>query len=501
MTMVTARETAARLHHERGSIPLALLVSILVGGLVSVVAAATIAGERSVRFDQAFTGSLHVAETGVHEAMHLLNTGQLDPGEEGTGETRGHEYAWEAEAFITNDDGDLERVPESGQESFANLDVEARDITMWRLTSRGAASETARTVVVDVQVEPLFDLAAFTDQLMDLAGSNVADSYMSRADGPYDRAWCTGVGRLGTNDVIEFGGGGGEAVCPYELADGSREFVDRITNDGIDIYAWEDDPDPARCEQDPQKESNNCWWNETDPRFDTHEERRALDEDFDWMDEALADCNPSEDFVVSDSPNATARNGGDYYELGPADSTNGHELPFVEGVYYYCYESVTFDENTVIDASVEKPVIFVTDGGIVFERATGPRRVVVNCLTDGGDFCDVHDDEFDPTDGYDVSTGAGDGAVYPDAGALQIFTTGATDTTVHVRQQSAVGAAVYAPDSSCGGAQGSNASVDVFGALVCGEMVNAGGWRFHYDEALSDLVMLPSYSVGAWREL
>lgn len=491
------------LHGQRGSIPLAMLVSILVAGLVSVVVAATIAGERSVRFDQRFTGALHVAETGANEALHLLNTGQLQPGETGTGQSQGHDYAWEAEAFIANDDGDLERVPESGQADFANLDVEARDITMWRLTSEGADGETSRTLEVDVQVDPVFDLAAFTDQLMDLAGTNVADSYMSRDDGPYTRDWCTGSGRIGTNDEIDFGGGSGQAVCPYELADGTREFTNQITNDGVDIYDWESDPDPARCDQAAQNEANNCWWGVDDPRFVTHEEERSLAEDISWIEEPLSCSDTAGDFVVSEDGDGpyTSPGGDEYYELAPADAITGEEVPFAEDVYFYCFDSVTFDEHTVITGSIENPVIFVTDGAVAFDRSggNGPRRVAVNCVDDDGDLCNVQNN-FDPTDGYDLSTGPGANAVYPDSGALQIFTTADSGTVVDVRQQSAVAAAIHAPYGSCGGA-GSNASVDVFGAMICGEMVNAGAWRFHYDEALSDLVTLPSYSVGSWREL
>ena len=41
---------------------------------------------------------------------------------------------------------------------------------------------------------------------------------------------------------------------------------------------------------------------------------------------------------------------------------------------------------------------------------------------------------------------------------------------------------IYAPRSRCGSPGG--ASVDIFGAIICGSMDNVGNWDFHYDDQL-----------------
>lgn len=458
---------------ERGSIALALLASIVVAGLVTVVVAATIAGQRATRFNQEYTGALHVAEAGVQEALHQLNTGQLDPGDSprtATGTIDGQSFEWTAERTTDQE---------------------------WTVTSEGTDVEgTTRTVQVTIADEPLFNVAAFSDQLLTFRGANNADSYTSDDSVSASDAWCTGRGRVGSNDTLEFKGKSqGQATCDYYDANGN--LVDGATVDGIDLHNWEDDPDAGRCDHGGGS-STNCvdgagepWYESDSPdRWINHDDPLEFDEEVAWIEEAFAACqadgsNYEAQFLTSE-----------HAPLQPA--TSGPTLPDTD-THYYCADSLFFDDDTSLqNASGEDPVVFIVGDEIEVDGSGGGngnggndgRAVNVNC-----DGC-VTSGTFDPE-----SAG-----VRPEAGALQIYTaseqgsSGGSADVVRVRNHSNVAAAVYAPQASCGGVHGSNAQVHMFGSLVCRDLRNQGGWQFHFDEALYDVRRTDDFSVQRWSE-
>ena len=72
---------------ERGSLPLALMVTILVTGLVSVVTASVVMGQQQTRFDESYERSLQLAEAGADRALEAVAEGSdlvtdEDPGED-----------------------------------------------------------------------------------------------------------------------------------------------------------------------------------------------------------------------------------------------------------------------------------------------------------------------------------------------------------------------------------------------------------------------------------
>ena len=72
---------------ERGSLPLALLVTILDTGLVSVVTASVVMGQQQTRFDESYERSLQLAEAGADRALEAVAGGSdlvtdEDPGED-----------------------------------------------------------------------------------------------------------------------------------------------------------------------------------------------------------------------------------------------------------------------------------------------------------------------------------------------------------------------------------------------------------------------------------
>ena len=83
----------------------------------------------------------------------------------------------------------------------------------------------------------------------------------------------------------------------------------------------------------------------------------------------------------------------------------------------------------------------------------------------------------------------------PESQSLQIYSTG---TQVRLGNQSAIAAAVSAPRANCSGSP-SNAQADIFGAMVCNDLTNQGGWDFNFDERLLNLGS-GQFELKDWRE-
>lgn len=457
------------LDDEAGSLVLAMLATIVVGGLVTVVVASVITGQRSVRFDEDFTGKIHVAEAGIEQAAYRLNQGQeISSG--GDGDLDGVDYEWTA------------------------TELAGEDWQQWEVESTGGeGGELQRVIQAVIEDSPLFDLAAFSDLYLGLTGANNADSYNSDMAGDPD-GWCTGNGRVGSNDSLEFSGGaGGQATCTYDNS--------RATVDGVDLFEWESGDEALdRCDHNVNA-PNNCWHDsaETDARYMTHEDPVPFIADVDWMHDIIDDCEGTsawtEEFRASDL-------GGD---LAPADASNGHEVDFdsLLGVgpgdtHVYCVGQLIFDDHTALDgASPEDPVAFLVRDGIEVEQG-----MTVNCVYyDDGSHCVDTGGSFDATE------------VFPVAAALQIYSPSEendsidTGDVVGMRPQARFGGAVLAPRGTCGGVTGGGggggiggAHTHVFGALICGDLRNAGGWQFHYDDALGGAITTGEFEVTRWSE-
>lgn len=145
---------------ERGSLPLVMLATLIVGSLVTVLAGTVVVGQRQTRFDQGFEQSLAIAETGLERMISLIMSRQKT-------------------ASFTLD------VP-PGARYRGSADLAGRK---WTLTATGAVDrpcqpgstpcETSRTVTLTINVESLFSVAAFGRTQVELRGSNSADSYRS----------------------------------------------------------------------------------------------------------------------------------------------------------------------------------------------------------------------------------------------------------------------------------------------------------------------------------
>lgn len=149
----------------------------------------------------------------------------------------------------------------------------------------------------------------------------------------------------------------------------------------------------------------------------------------------------------------------------------------------YCFDSMYVDVDVELvagpdgsDPSLSNPVTIFLNGNFLQGK-----HVSLNCAG-----C-----EDDPE------------AATPDAGSLQIYGRG---ERFEVGNQSELAAAVSMPSAACqgygsndNGNGGSNAQALIYGAMVCDDLDNQGGWEFHYDENLEH-VETGFWDVAVWRE-
>lgn len=425
------------LGRERGSIPLALLVVVIMSGLTSIVYARTVADQRSVRHDNEFTTAIHAAEGGVEEAAFRLNNHLVvGTSATGSGSAGDYHYAWTL-------------VREAGQP--------------WVVTSTGTGpAQVSRTVVAELADRPLFDNALATHLGVNFQGGNAADSYNSRTQVrcPGPSPACFGI--VASNGNIDMGSSGG-----------GSNYADRVH---VHDWANPDNNGPQRCGP-----SNSIYC--ADPH--TPQYRFNVDEPLNirvavpLVEDLLAKCTTFPNWKASDHVTGTGESAA--ATLTPTEPPQSD--PRVGGDYY-CFGSLLFDAKTVLPSTVtaDDGLIIVVRDWIKVEG-----QVKVNCSACGGSFPAA------PS--------------MPAARRLQIFTL--TDdepaggnnvlAAVQVRQHAKLGAAIYAPNASCGNQQ-SNAQVEIYGALICKSVLNQGGWQFHYDEDLLGGLTTGEYVVRHWRE-
>jgi len=89
--------------HRRGSIVLALLVALLVGGAASVLFVTTVSTQNMARFNTGFTLSIHAAETGLQHALAAFRSDTpVDTDRGGVGDVENGSFTWD----VTEDLGD-----------------------------------------------------------------------------------------------------------------------------------------------------------------------------------------------------------------------------------------------------------------------------------------------------------------------------------------------------------------------------------------------------------
>jgi Tfp pilus assembly protein PilX len=421
---------------EEGSIALALLVVVIMGGLLGALLTRTVAESRATTFDSEYSGAVHAAEVGLEDAVFRLNN-SLIVGTSATdaGVVDRYGYSWSAQRQVD------------------------RSLTV-RATGTGP-NGVARTVSATIRDEPLFDLSLATHLGINFAGGNTADSYNSATQQRctltprFDR--CFGI--IATNGNVDMGS-----------ASSTNNFADRVHIHDM---------------ANPLNNTNRC-----SPGGNIHcsaPYRRNFNDPLDirgdvpLVQRMLSACNGTFTNWTS-SVNAPASGN----TSSVLRASQFHRVTIgVNGANreVLCADTLTFDRDTRLPADLT-----VANGYLIVVRN---RMVVnggvrVNCESCGNSFPTAPN--MPRARLLQIFTLAQDTT----AG-------GNVALAVQVRQQAKLGLALYAPDASCGNQQ-SNAQVEVYGSMVCAAVLNQGGWQFHYDEDLANGISTEQFVVARWSE-
>lgn len=379
-----------------GSMPLVILASIVVLGMVTVMFTSVLTSQRVTRFDQNFTTAYHGADAGLQSALAQIRT--ADP--------HGTLPSDASTPTFTGSDvtGDVE------------YDFEATKVAgEWQIRAKGESNDTTRHVEATLTRPSRFDMAAFGKTLVGMKGANGAASY----DGSGGSAGVdTGRGSVGSNGDIEIIGGG-YADFLY-LYGPSAKCAKTPENCAAMIDKTEQSPEPKVPATDFIEEVFDAAW-----------------------------CTASIDVYRASVDGDLVGGGGD----GP----NGE----------YCFASMVFDTDTNPDVSAD-PVVAYVSGDVSSSNST-----IINCVG-----CASMSTEEDML-----------ASNPPVAANLQINSVG---NAVRIGNHNHFAAAIYAPNASCRG-NPSVSQTTIYGSIVCGDINNQGGWKFWYDERLSEI------SGGEWQ--
>jgi hypothetical protein len=450
---------------EQGSMPMALLVSIVVAGLVAVLFASVRQSEQTVRFDRSFTNAVQVADAGVQDAYHQMNNQliTLDVGQSAgpfTTDLAGREATW----TIRRETPRRFEVISTGRE----------------------ADGVERTVVVSLEQESLFFPGAFGDRLVAMNGTSTQiDSYESRSANALcspattDLCWGTDPdfgtrkAALGTNNDFDFSG---------------NVKVMRAV-----LYDWAENPGTGTTAANPG--GSRCKGNPCTPeilRFEDDKLDYGSDEQMQFVADKLDACegrwlngmkNPvlGAGMKKSDPPIVLSP-----FSKVAADNEGSPADPGWKN--YWCADSLQVLHDVVLhpDASPETPVV-------IFLRNSYSQagHTEVHCRS-GAAEC--------PKDIGSPTKTTGWRSIRPKAAALQIYVqteAASKGANVMVDQHGVFAGVMYAPRATCGSS--GNAGVHVYGSLICRNIDNVGNWIFHYDDALSDYGR-GRYTMASWRE-
>jgi type II secretory pathway pseudopilin PulG len=191
---------------QEGSLTLALLAAMIVGGLVLTLVATTITGTRAVRDDRSYQTAINGADAAMQQAVTYIS--QLPDGEAPACEsgTPGNQCVLSLD-FLGFD----EQLGDG-----ATLDWTATQIneSRWELRGSGFVGDVERVIEADIAKDAFFTIGAFGDKGVDAKGGNGVISFNGSVSN-------TGRGAVGSNGEIRLPGNAradiaalfGPAVC------------------------------------------------------------------------------------------------------------------------------------------------------------------------------------------------------------------------------------------------------------------------------------------------
>lgn len=181
-----------RFRDETGSMMMALLATIVVGGLVVSFLAMVATSQRVTRHDRDFQQAIHVSEAHMQEALTKI----------------GHDDEDGSEPVGTTLCAPDSTCPSDG--SDRHYEAEKIDPNTWQATSWGRVGGSTRKLEAVISRTPTFPVGAFGDKGVDLTGSVTVASYNSNTqtwkadcnnDGIDDYGTCNGT--ISTNHKVK----------------------------------------------------------------------------------------------------------------------------------------------------------------------------------------------------------------------------------------------------------------------------------------------------------
>lgn len=505
----------ARIRREDGSVVLALLAVLIIGGMVTALLVRTGGGQRAARFDRDFQKVVHHADAGVQQALFMLEADVELDGKQLSEWDPGHS----ANAPTLTIDG-----------NETDWHIERVNARTWQVTSTSELNGADRTVVATIEERRKFFASAFAHLLAEFNNQNFADTYKSN-DGPspygentkyWPRPGLLGI--VGSNTEVKFGGsssevdgvqlwdfGEGDTVAARCTGSGNTKIgltstVARDLNGGVTNPDY-DPPELKACEADAFVRPEDSLLG---PYSSTFEKSREFVPDNDELREFLGTgtagdhntCGPRPypNFDNQDRAGATDRN---TTVLDPVTSSNAAALEATRfdvgardldgdgqfnspGERFYCFDDMTFGRNTSLGSSadVDTPVVIYASGTVHVKGPGGGTERLVNCV-----HC-----EGSPRYGTSTTT-----KPPPVAAALQVYLVEVDGDTpsFQMDSHSKFGGTAYGPHATCG--NNGSAQAEVYGSLICDTINNVGGWKFHYDDALT-LIGSGDFEIATWRE-
>jgi hypothetical protein len=477
--MSMRRLQSPRLRAEDGSMVLALLAVIMVGGIVAVVTAATVRTHRVSAHDRGYTTSIHAANAGVEEALFRLN--ERTPTSPRIPES-GADCRWlDGVACVQGTLGD------ATYEWFARQIGDGRE---WEVHSAAEREGRRRRLVVSVWEERLFFASAFATLNANFGNQNTANTYSSGINGapPY---WPRPgrLGLVGSNGNIDMGGNSTivDGIQIWNLAPGVDPVGTRCTGQGeIGLETVSATPGMTTrrvCSQDAMRFPPN-----DTPYLQRFAQRRVMRPPAEELAEQAQACGPGPHPSVRVDADGVfvTRNGTTVQESPtPVLRVNRQSGParvapvgipgqdsFQPG--YRCFSNVNIRVNTTVDGTGEDPVVLYVTGRVSVEN-----RVTVNCT-----HC---------AESWQTPPAAGQPPV---AAALRIYLVG-TGAEFQQGNRARFGGTIYGPQATCGNP--GSAAAAIYGSMICNTISNVGQWSFHYDAALEPIGN-SAFHATRWRE-
>ena len=191
----------ARVGQQGGSLPLAVLVAIVVGGLVIVLISRTMLSQEQVRFDRDFQLAVNSAEAGLSQALNVIQT--LPAG-----------------STTTSLDSQALGLPSELQGNDFEWTAEKQPRGTWHVRSTGwHGEEISRVFEAEVDDGGVFTVAAFGRVGVRMVGGNTVSSFPP-----------TGYGTVGTNGLISIIGNSTADLVLLMGPDAECQELDADTN-------------------------------------------------------------------------------------------------------------------------------------------------------------------------------------------------------------------------------------------------------------------------------